>query len=289
MQQIKILESPGFDELIKNIDKCGEEFLENGSVVYRNANFSTDQQLTLLKTLGDYLGWHPNSLTKNNPIYKENHERNGLSKEARKTKDQILLSWHMEHTDYKNPIVGATWNMHLFTCDSSLGRTGFVDTTQIYDLMPKDWQIFLSNCVEIIQKDTMVSSKDGEFEYALMEHEIPCVQEHWKSKKPTVRVDLDGPNYYGLRFLDNKDVTDKDIELFSQIKVFIFDQIYKNKEIFQFHEWKQGDIVIVDLFKLAHCVFGGFYPHEREFTGYWAYRDETREPWQKSTGNKWNL
>ena len=279
MQQIKILESPGFNELIQNIDKCGEEFLENGSVVYRNANFSTEQQLILLKTLGDYLGWHPNSLTKNAPIYKENHERKGLSKEERKTKDDVLLHWHMEHTDYKNPIVGAIWNMHLFTCDSSLGRTGFVDTTQLYDLLPKDWQIFLSNCIEIIQKDTMVLNANREHEYILMDHKIKCVEEHWKSKKLTVRIDLDTSDYYDLRFLDNKTPTNEDIELFKQIKGFVFNQIMHNKDILQFHEWKQGDIAIVDLFKLAHCVYGGFYPHEREFTGYWAYREQIKEQW----------
>lgn len=279
MQQIKILESPGFDELIKNIDKCGEEFLENGSVVYRNANFSTEQQLILLKTLGDFLGWHPNSLTKNAPIYRENHKRQGISKEDRKTKDDVLLGWHMEHTDYKNPIVGATWNMHLFTCDSSLGRTGFVDTTQLYDLLPKDWQIFLSNCIEIIQKDTFVHNIDGQEEYILMDHEVVCIQEHWKSKKPTIRIDLDRANYHSLKFLDNSPLTDKDIDLFKQIKMFVFNQIHNNKEILQFHEWKQGDIAIVDLFKLAHCVYGGFYPDEREFTGYWAYKDEITNQW----------
>ena len=67
--------------------------------------------------------------------------------------------------------------------------------------------------------------------------------------------------------------------LFKQIKNFVFYQITKNQSIRFYHEWKQGDLVIVDLFKMAHAVYGGFLPEEREFFGYWAYRSEITDKW----------
>ena len=278
MEQIEVLESPGFENLIENVEECGKFFLETGSIVYRNANFSIDQQLSLLKSLGDVLGWTPNSTNPNSPMYRENHKRYGSSEEERKTKDDIILYWHMEHTDYKNPIIGATWNMHLFTCDTSIGRTGFVDTTQLYNLMPSDWQNFLSNCIEVINKYNLVI-ENGKEVYIPKECEIVCVQPHWKSGIPTIRIDLDTKNFQGLKFLDNRLVTDNDIDLFIKIKNFVFDQIRNNNEILQIHEWKEGDFAIVDLFKLAHCVYGGFSPEEREFTGFWAYKDVITDQW----------
>ena len=152
--------------MLDNIEEIVDDFLvkSNGVVVYRDANFSQEEQLKILKKLGDFLGWTPNSKNRNSPPYIENHERI----KQRKTKDTIFLSWHMEHTDYKNPIIGATWNMYKMECDSKLGRTGFVDTTVLYENMPDSWKAFLYNCIEIISKDTHID--DGKYEKRIYDY-----------------------------------------------------------------------------------------------------------------------
>lgn len=272
MKQIPILESPSFEVLINNLDDHLKEFKDGGVVAFRNANFSEEQQLDLMRKLGDTLGWSPNSRSKRADLYKENHARIGSSKEDRKTKDDIFLRWHMEHTEYENPIVGATWNMHLFKCNPDTGRTGFVDTTKLYERLPEEWQKFLLNCIEITEKSEPIDDEYSAF--ALKIYEIPCVGKHWISKKPTVRINLDGPSIFGIKFIDGKDVTEQDLLLFKTIKEFVFSEIFDNDDNLLVHEWNQGDIVLVDLFRMAHAVFGGFYPEEREFSGYWAYRDE---------------
>jgi hypothetical protein len=38
------------------------------------------------------------------------------------------------------------------------------------------------------------------------------------------------------------------------------------------HRWQQGDLIIPDMFKLAHAVTGGFKSEDREFRGIWAYQ-----------------
>ena len=271
MQQIKILESPGFDQLILDIEECVKQFSENGVIVYRNANFSKEQQIILMTKLGDLLGWDPNSRSEVPGFYQENHARKGLSKEDRKNKDEILIHWHMEHTDFLNPIIGASWNMHLFTCDTSIGRTGFVDTTVLYESMPKDWQDFLLNCIEVTNKEIILEGTK-----AISNNEIECIKKHWISGKPTIRIDLDTRNVVGIKKINKDEVTEDDLDLFKTIKEFVFNHIYHNDNIKLVHEWQQGDIVIADLFRMAHAVYGGFYPEERDFTGVWAYKDSLK-------------
>ena len=36
------------------------------------------------------------------------------------------------------------------------------------------------------------------------------------------------------------------------------------------HEWRQGDILIPDLFTMAHSVLGGFESSKRKFRGIWT-------------------
>jgi alpha-ketoglutarate-dependent taurine dioxygenase len=53
----------------------------------------------------------------------------------------------------------------------------------------------------------------------------------------------------------------------------IEDIVWNNEDIRIVHRWQQGDLVIPDLFKLAHAVTGGFRPEDREFRGIWGYKD----------------
>ena len=229
--------------MLDNIEEIVDDFLvkSNGVVVYRDANFSQEEQLKILKKLGDFLGWTPNSKNRNSPPYIENHERIKQTK----TKDRFFLSWHMEHTDYKNPIIGATWNMYKMECDSKLGRTGFVDTTVLYENMPDSWKAFLYNCIEIISKDTHID--DGKYEKRI--YDIPCVQNHWYSEKPTIRIDLDSPDILNIKLkidtIDEKFVWKHFFRLFSLIVIgsdfkgsikflilYLFRKIYNRKSVY---------------------------------------------------------
>lgn len=278
MKQIKIFDAPSFDDFINNISHYSKEFVSNVVVAYRNANFSKEQQYQIMQKIGDSLNWYPKTGYDyvGKTYYQENHERKYKSDSSRGSGEDILLAFHMEHTDYINPMVGATWNMYLFTGDSKNGRTAFVDTSELYKNMPVEWQKFLSNCIEIIKKDTQVAHN----QYEPRIHKVQCVQNHWFDNSLTIRIDLDTQeNTEGIEFIDGKEVTKEDLILFQKIKDFVFDQILKNEDIRWYHEWQQGDLVIVDLFKMAHAVYGGFLPDEREFCGYWAYKNEIVDQW----------
>jgi alpha-ketoglutarate-dependent taurine dioxygenase len=280
MKQIKIIKSPSFEELKENIGYYANMFISEGVIALRNANFSNDEQYLINEQIGNVLNWYPktDSKEKGRIHYQENHSRMYKHNPERTDKDKLILLWHMEHTDYKNPIVGATWNMYLFNTDPSNGRTAFVDTSEIYKKMPDDWKKFLSNCIEIISKNSRIGDSDEEF--AWKEFEIPCVQKHWFNDEPTIRIDLDSKdNRLGIKFIDNKEVTKEDLILFQKIKNYVFSEIYDNKDNLLYHEWNQGDMIIVDLFKMAHAVYGGFLPEEREFSGYWAYKEEITDQW----------
>lgn len=282
MKQIIIIDSPNFNDFVNNIDYYSNQFVLNGVIAYRNANFSKEQQYKIMQKIGDNLNWYPKTGYDNYieiTYYQENHKRKYRDDSSRLDKEKILLDFHMEHPYYTNPIVAATWNMHLFSGSSKNGRTAFVDTSRLYESMPEKWQIFLLNCVEIIKKNTKISHNA----YELKTHKIQCVQSHWFNNNLTIRMNLDPQeNFCEIEFIDGKRVTEKDLFLFQKIKNFIFNEILKNNDIRLYHEWQQGDLVVVDLFKMAHAVYGGFLPEEREFFGYWAYKNKVENQWLDS-------
>lgn len=280
MNQIEIIEFISFENFIKNINFHLNNFIEKGAVAYRNANISREQQFEILGLLGDKLNCSPTTnQIKNesyNTSYIENHKK---LKEHRQDidKDSIFLSWHVEHVYYKNPIVSAIWNMYNFKCDPTVGRTNFVDTTKLYKTLPQEWKNFLKHCAE---KNYPQPYYDAAIENIL--DYVEYVKPHWVTKEPTLRINLsDKDKNINIKFTNNKEVTEKDMQLFKKIDKYCFDQIHNNKNIRMFHEWNQGDLVFVDIFRMAHAVSGGFNPKDREFEGTWSTLDKTN--WQPTS------
>jgi alpha-ketoglutarate-dependent taurine dioxygenase len=263
MKPVKVIESPSFNNFIENISDYAELFMKERVLVLRNANFTENEQKIAMNALGDVLQWYPNSKDSTQRRYKENHER--VVSVDKKTKDDIIVSWHLEHTEYDNPIVAATWNMYLFTCEKDVGRTFFVDASKMYKDMPKEWQDFLLKAKEHITKD--------ESSYVLK-----CVRPHFYTKELVIRMDLtdQGDSNY-LELFDDREPTDEEKAKYKEIRRFFMHQILSNEDIRMYHEWEQGDFLLVDLFKMAHSVAGGFTSDQRSFTGYWSHQYEMEQ------------
>ena len=265
MKNVLIQEFPGLNAFIDNISDHADLIIDNGVVAYRNANLTREQQESIMRSFGDIFGSYPNSLSEDIKHYIENHAMADKKKSV--SKEEILLDWHIEHIYYKNPIVLSSWNMYNFKCNKDEGITNFVDVAELYKTFSEDWKNFLSNCNELINP---ISKQNLNSNTNILES-IPCVQNHWITESPTLRMDLlhDEPN--GIILKNNQSISDEDEKLFKKIKKHFYDQIYKNKDIRIFHEWQQGDIVFVDIFRMAHSVNGGFDPKDREFLGMWSH------------------
>lgn len=251
-----------YDEIIENIDLVIEKFTKDTIVAIRDANLTEEEQGKLAKALGDKLGWFPNNSSRFEQRYQESHARL-MNKEAAGT-DEVVLGYHLEHVDYDNyvPIVAGVWNMFKFTADPEAGKTYFTDTSLIFRNMSTEWQEFLKKCV------ISWYESDGTGPFL-----TPAVQTHWLTGDDTIRMDIHNkvstPEL--LATVDGRAPSDEEKALLVEIRDHYIDQILNNPDVRIVHKWKQGDIVIPDLFKHAHAATGGFSSDQREFVGLWVY------------------
>lgn len=259
-----------YEEAIEKREIIFEKFKEDSIVVLRDLNLTTEEQAEYVKSMGDFTGWFPNHSSDFNQRYRENHERT-YNKELAGP-DAVVVPWHLEHVDFDThtPIIAGVWNMLKFDADPDSGKTYFVDTAKMYKNLTDEEQDFLSkSLVEWYETDG-----SGPFY-------TPAVQPHWVTGEPVIRIDIrtvvSSPEM--LYEYDGRKPTEEEKQEFVRLRNFYMDEIRLNEDIRLVHKWKKGDLVIVDLFKNAHAVTGGFSSEDREFTGEWVYPKfpETRE------------
>jgi alpha-ketoglutarate-dependent taurine dioxygenase len=264
MKYIEPIEFPGIDNVINNIEVYKKKFLEDSVILFRNANLNYDSQSLFHFKLSQLLNFHSAFDTETKlSNYIENHSKTPNVQSAKK--DDVILNWHLEHVTYKNPIVISTWNMIKFTTDSENGKTYFIDFEKVYDQMPEDWKKFLNSCKVNHPGDKPWNSDE----------EFSVIYDHWITGKPVLRMVI--REYFEdtnqLVSVDGKNPTDNDKELFKKISLWVGNYAYHNENSIIVQKWKEGDLLIVDIFKLAHAVTGGFDPNDREFIGIWGYKD----------------
>ena len=251
------------EKIKQNINLYKEKFIKDSVIIFRNANLNHEQHVEINKIFGQSLGWKNfGQEGKQVPNYTEDHSR--LSDVLTSKNNDILVSWHIEHVYAAEPIVSASWNMTTFTTDTENGKTYFVDSEKLYKEIPDDWKYLLSRSI--------VSGKD--FGPDQIFDDYDPVKNHWISGNPVIRLRLykknSSPNT--LVSIDKRVPTVHEQKTFQDICDWFNNQVSDNEDIRLVHKWKQGDLVINDMFKLAHAVTGGFDPLHRKFTGIWGYK-----------------
>jgi alpha-ketoglutarate-dependent taurine dioxygenase len=274
MKIIKPVIVDSFQSIIQDIDGYVDVFKKDALIIFRGARISRSEQLLLTKIFGDNMGWYPNSSELGEQIwsYEENHSHTMNMYNRHNTKrDEIFLSWHLEHMGHHNPAVGATWNMEKFRCETGVGNTLFVNISDVYDMFSQDDADFLKKC--------KVAAFYG---WSLDEpghQQIPALHDAVEKYEPSGRNALrlsalfkyDRETYY-LHSFDGRQPSDYEEARFLELSLFFTKQIHNNEDVRQVHEWNEGDVVVVDLFLMAHAVLGGFLPEHRFFHGYWAHK-----------------
>jgi alpha-ketoglutarate-dependent taurine dioxygenase len=257
------IEFTSIDEVVNNAQYYKELFLKEKVLVFRNANLSNSDHQNFHDQLREKFGWH----TKEDRSYTESHKRliDNPNNQHKVKNNEIMLSWHVEHPYYTNPIVIATWNMHKFNTDSENGKTYFVDTELLFSKLSNDDQEFMKKWIT----EEPVSERSG------IKQENKIIGYHWINNNPVIRVShlgKTGEDFVRLKFVDDKNPTEKEYLEYIKIMKWIRNEILNNEDIRIVHRWKQGDLLIPDMYKLCHAVTGGFDPADREFTGIWGYR-----------------
>lgn len=266
MNYTQAIEFPGIQEVLNNVNLYKQKFLDDSIIVFRNANLTYDDQSFFHAELGKLFNYNIIKKEENKTDnYIENHSARELIETA--GSNDILLPWHIEHLYYRNPIVISTWNMTKFTTDTENGKTYFIDSEQAYNEMPEDWKNFLNTC--------KINNPNPET-YQAIDDFSPIVN-HWISGNPLLRLAPRENKNSGstLKSVDNREATEAEKALFEEIFIWFGNYVYNNEENRIVHKWQQGDLLIVDIFKMPHAVAGGFDPADREFIGMWGYKDPT--------------
>lgn len=265
MTDTYIIKYQGMEDIRNNINLYFSMLIDYSVICFRGGDLSLEEQIEIATIFGDHCGWFPNSKDledpqnvvglKANAFYRENHEKTITPKVG---KNNLLITWHLEHNWRKNPTVAGIWNMQVFTCGEENGNTLFVDTGEIFTMLKQDDQKFLRKCKSYMYAETET-------------HTIDCIKPHWYTKKDIINMDLynDHSREYLAEF-DGLKPNEEQIERFKKIRYFVLDQVLNNRSIRIVHRWNQGDVLIPDLHKLAHTVTGGFSPEQRYFEGMWA-------------------
>jgi alpha-ketoglutarate-dependent taurine dioxygenase len=262
MKYTEPIEYPGIDYIRDNSAFYKEKFIQDTILVFRNANLSFEEHEELQRVLGDTFGWYPNTSTGSASRYIEDHQQSELRTET--NKDEVIIPWHIEHPSYENPIVAGLWNMITFNIDSTRGTTLFMDTTKVFELLSEEDKDFLNKC----------TVNSYEFVNDVM-RPTKAIKPHWLTNEPTIRFSLDRvqEDWHNLYEFDGRKPTpDESREFIAIANRKVISEVWTNEELRLVHEWQQGDIIIPDLYKLAHAVMGGFNPEDRKFTGLWSHQ-----------------
>lgn len=262
MITVELEEYPGVDAILNNIDTYKDKFLKETIVGFRNAYCNREDQQKIFYAFGDALGWYPNS---DNPVelanYEETHHSH-MNSGNTIDKDKPMLGWHLEHVLLKNDtFLGASWCMNLFKCEPGAGYTYFIDMAKLHDSLSDDDKDFLSSTVASVE----ITKGDKTDLY-----ENKVVQHHWVLGDKIIRLHF-MPNSTSLKSIEGRTPTQDEETRFDSIINNIMTQVYENRDIVKVQEWQEGDMLILDMFKLAHAVGGGFKQNERQLDGIFGH------------------
>ncbi len=274
---IEPVQIESFEYILENIDEYVERFSTDAVVVFRGVQISRDQQLLIMRIFGDRIGWFPNSTSNMNQVwsYEENHQYTmDLYNKHNIAKDEIFIPWHIEHIGHKNPAIGATWNMEKFTCERGLGNTLFANIADVHDAFDGEALEFLNKCQIAAFYGWAADESEPQTEPTI----YPAVQIHRPSGRCALRLSpMFNPEeeFFYLHEFDGTAPTESQKNIFFELSERFTKIIYENRDIQQVHAWEQYDVVVVDLFLMAHAVLGGFKSEDRFFHGYWAHAKES--------------
>lgn len=76
--------------------------------------------------------------------------------------------------------------------------------------------------------------------------------------------------------MKDKEATEEDKDRFIELFNYFWKEVKDNKENWVVQEWEEGDLLIVDLQKMAHTVLGGFDSKDRKLRGTFSYEYNNR-------------
>lgn len=261
-----IIKNSSLEDINANLPSYTNAYLEYGLLAFDKIKISQMEQLDVMKSFSKTLDWQWFSTvdTEDHSVSFDLYGDNVTSKD-------VFIPWHLEHVERPNPQVCATWNMNKITCDNFSGSTGFVDARILYERLPSEWKLFLDNVFVINPESKSLERR--------------CVQRHKNNNKNILKLSPYAHKNAIVRVKDSQPSL-SDLNLFREINEWFSYQVLCVEKDKIWWNWSEGDLLLVDLSSMIHCVKGGFFPGERIFSRYWGY--EKKEDFMMYSNMKFN-
>ena len=198
---------------------------------------------------------------------------------------KYINPWHLENNYMQNPPVFGMWSMDIFDCVG--GKTLFIDMGALYEKLPKHlknyaentYTVSLPNWFPVDRNDFQTWAHSGvnfaPFHYPFRKEVAPggfpgreyvrvaphpLVGKHPISKQKILRTITElPPNDPGENreiYLANPLVFDCENEFYvlkSEFTEWLKEEL-ENPDNHLIHNWETGDVLVIDLFSLAHAV-----------------------------------
>lgn len=257
-----------YNELQSNIDYYVDLFKENKVLQFKKISLTDDQHKLISQEFHYRLGYFP--APEHNKIvdFSYNEDHSHVTSKKINDKNTVLIDWHLEHVQSNIPPVIGSWNMHHFACDSSNGRTMFVDGNDILDMLTDAQISFLKKC-ELFEGNAGDYDEKGNH---IVSEIRRAVDTHPATGKLSLRLSLRGGD---VLYSYNGGKPSSGEKIFFDNIPGVSDTVEDDyPDIVHYLSWDQGDLVIVDTFCCYHAVLGGFSSEDRKFTGRWGFRHD---------------
>ena len=261
MKTHKILETSSFEESIDMVKEVSSIFVEDGLVALRGFKFSKEDQTILSAKIGDILNWDLNSQSSIKDSI-SNMYLGGHSDDPDRDScgsDWYALDWHIEQVHLEDPIIAGSWNMFKFDAPKGSGSTHFVDGSDLYESFSDAERNLLKDSTYIWDKE----DHEGGPYYT------PAIGTNPYTGRTTLRVEAKygctiSPKLHSVR---GSEPTELQLKLSSEILQKMDNEFVKNTDLKYIHDWKENDLVFVDLYRMYHGVTGGYKYNNRKFNG----------------------
>jgi len=283
MLDIPELHVTSLEDALSRVDSVVETFLSKGILKLKGHRFTRTEQLLFTRKLGDILGWNINSESvpdNFNPeilerwAFEAGHSDNPAVENS--DEDSYLLGWHIEQVFYIDQFLAGIWNMdHIGYDNRKAGRTLFADSIDIYKNLPNEDKDFLEKSVVIWDKPIGPNTGFGPFF-------TKATDVHPNTGDNVIRLETDTGVLIPVELyqFDGREPSEEESETFIRILSELREKLDKDLSIRYEQQWEEGDLLIVDLFRMYHALTGGFKLGERKFYATFARPKEyTHDLW----------
>jgi alpha-ketoglutarate-dependent taurine dioxygenase len=258
-KNLNALHVDSFADAISSVPLMVERFKESGIVLVQGHKFSEEEQMQVTRLLGDELDWHLHSEVDAHALEQGSHH-GGQSidpdKEYNSGKNDYLLDWHIEQVYFTYPPMGGVWYMSHFSGPEGSGHTRFVDSAELFNLFSEEDKEFFRK--SIVLWDKPCNEGAGPFY-------TQAVVTHPLINKEVLRIETDAgcrilPTLYSY---DGRKPSEQEQAKFDLLLKTLKQELTDNISIRYEQNWREGDLILVDLFRMYHAVMGGFGYNER--------------------------